>query len=59
MYGATTLKSYDVAFTQNRSGAQGRFRHLTYFIDSREDVLQAADVFVEKARSSRPALISI
>jgi catechol 2,3 dioxygenase len=44
---ATTLKSYDVAFTQDRGGAQGRFHHLTYFMDSREDVLRAADVFVE------------
>jgi len=47
MYGSTTLKSYDVTFTQNHSGAQGRFHHLTYFIDSREDVLRGADVFVE------------
>lgn len=44
---ATTLKSYDVAFTKDHSGARGRFHHLTYFMDSREDVLRAADILVE------------
>jgi catechol 2,3-dioxygenase len=42
-----TLKSYDVAFTKDHSGARGRFHHLTYAMDSREDVLRAADVLVE------------
>jgi catechol 2,3-dioxygenase len=44
---ATTLKSYDVAFTKDHGGARGRFHHLTYFMDSREDVLRAADILVE------------
>ncbi|MGA8152652.1 MAG: catechol 2,3-dioxygenase [Terriglobales bacterium] len=44
---ATTLKSYDVAFTRDHSPAHGRFHHLTYFMDSREDVLRAADILVE------------
>jgi catechol 2,3-dioxygenase len=44
---ATTLKSYDVAFTRDHFGARGRFHHLTYFMDSREDVLRAADILVE------------
>jgi catechol 2,3-dioxygenase len=44
---ATTLKSYDVAFTKDHSGTRGRFHHLTYFMDSREDVLRAADILVE------------
>jgi catechol 2,3-dioxygenase len=44
---ATTIKSYDVAFTKDHSGAHARFHHLTYFMDSREDVLRAADILVE------------
>jgi catechol 2,3-dioxygenase len=44
---ATTLKSYDVAITKDHSGAHGRFHHFTYFMDSREDVLRAADILVE------------
>lgn len=44
---ATTLKSYDVAFTKDRSASRGRFHHLTYFMDSREDVLRAADILLE------------
>jgi len=32
---------------QDHSGAHGRFHHLTYFMDSREDVLRAADILVE------------
>jgi catechol 2,3-dioxygenase len=41
---STTNKSYDVAITHDRSGASGRLHHLTYMMDSREDVLRAADV---------------
>jgi catechol 2,3-dioxygenase len=41
---SATNKSYDVAITQDQSGAMGRFHHLTYMMDSREDVLRAADV---------------
>lgn len=44
---SSTFKSYDLAFTHDRSGAKGRFHHLTYFMDSREEVLKAADVLVE------------
>jgi catechol 2,3-dioxygenase len=43
-----TNKSYDVAITKDAKGARGRFHHLTYHIDSREDVLRAADVLVER-----------
>lgn len=41
---AATNKSYDVAMTQDLSGASGRLHHLTYMMDSREDVLRAADI---------------
>jgi catechol 2,3 dioxygenase len=43
-----TNKSYDLAITKDAKGARGRFHHLTYHIDSREDVLRAADVLVER-----------
>src|SRR5262245_33801685 len=31
---SATNKSYDLAITKDRSGARGRFHHLTYFVDS-------------------------
>ncbi len=43
-----TNKSYDLAITQDKLGARGRLHHITYFMDSREDVLRAADVLVER-----------
>lgn len=43
----TTNKTYDVAFTADHYGAHGRFHHVTYAVDCREDVLRAADVFLE------------
>jgi catechol 2,3-dioxygenase len=42
-----TNKTYDVAFTADHYGASGRFHHLTYVVDSREEVLRAADIFLE------------
>jgi catechol 2,3-dioxygenase len=44
---AATFKSYDIAFTKDHSKAHGRFHHLTYAMDSREDVLHAADILTE------------
>lgn len=44
---AATMKSYDIAFTRDRSRVRGRFHHLTYAMDCREDVLRAADVLTE------------
>jgi len=41
---SATNKSYDVAITKDRSDARGRLHHFTYAMDSREDVLRAADV---------------
>jgi catechol 2,3-dioxygenase len=43
----TTNKSYDMAFTADHYGARGRFHHVTYAVDCREDVLRAADIFLE------------
>jgi catechol 2,3-dioxygenase len=43
----TTNKTYDIAFTLDHTGVAGRFHHVTYALDSREDILRAADVFLE------------
>jgi catechol 2,3 dioxygenase len=40
-------KSYDVAYTRDYAGGHGRFHHITYAVDQREHVLEAADVFLE------------
>jgi catechol 2,3-dioxygenase len=40
-------KSYDVAYTRDSTGTPGRFHHVTYALDQREHVLQAADFFLE------------
>jgi len=45
---SATNKSYDMAFTKDKSKAHGRFHHLTYRMDSREDVLRAADILTER-----------
>jgi len=40
-------KSYDVAYTRDAAGGRARFHHVTYALDQREQVLQAADIFLE------------
>jgi catechol 2,3-dioxygenase len=40
-------KSYDVAFTRDGTDSRGRFHHVTYAVDQREHILQAADIFLE------------
>jgi catechol 2,3-dioxygenase len=40
-------KSYDFAYTRDHTGTRGRFHHVTYAVDCREDVLRAADIFLE------------
>lgn len=40
-------KTYDVAFTADHYGAYGRFHHVTFALDSREEILRAADIFLE------------
>ncbi len=41
-------KSYDLAVTQDHTkGIEGRFHHLTYAVNSREEVLIAADIALE------------
>jgi len=40
-------KSYDVAIAEDHYGAHGRLHHVTYAVDSREEVLRAADICLE------------
>ena len=47
MWLTCTNKSYDFAYTREAHGVSGRFHHVTYALDSREDILRAADVFLE------------
>lgn len=47
MWLTATNKSYDFAFTKEAHGVGGRFHHVTFALDSREAVLQAADTFLE------------
>ena len=47
MWLTCTNKSYDIAYSRDHHGARGRFHHLTYALDSREEILRAADIFLE------------
>ena len=47
MWLTATNKTYDLAYTRDATGTKGRFHHITYALNSREDVLRAADVFLE------------
>ncbi len=40
-------KSYDIAYTRDATPNLGRFHHMTYAVDQREHVLEAADFFLE------------
>ena len=44
-----TNKSYDIAVTKDATRSHGRLHHLTYFMESREDVLKMADILRESA----------
>lgn len=35
------------AYTRDLTGSRGRFHHITYALDSREEILRAADIFLE------------
>jgi len=43
----TNNKGYEVAITEDQTGARGRFHHVCYAVDSREEVLRAADICLE------------
>jgi catechol 2,3-dioxygenase len=40
-------KTYDLACTEEQGGGSGRLHHVTYATDTREDILRAADLFLE------------
>lgn len=40
-------KSYDLACTEEHGKGHGRLHHVTYATDQREDILRAADIFLE------------
>jgi catechol 2,3-dioxygenase len=42
-----TDKSYDLVYTNDWSGSSGRLHHVAFATDTREDILRAADVFLE------------
>lgn len=44
---AVNNKSYDLAITADHTGTSGRLHHMTYAVDSREDVLKAADICLD------------
>ena len=43
----TNNKSYDLACTEEHGGGAGRFHHVTYATDQRDEVIRAADIFLE------------
>ena len=44
---ASNQKSYEIVYTRDATGTRGRFHHLAYLVDEREDVLRAADICLE------------
>jgi len=40
-------KGYDLACTEEHGGGEGRLHHVTYATDQREDIIRAADIFLE------------
>jgi catechol 2,3-dioxygenase len=40
-------KGYDLACTEEHGGGRGRLHHVTYATDTREEILRAADIFLE------------
>ncbi|MDD7972423.1 VOC family protein [Roseinatronobacter alkalisoli] len=40
-------KTYDLACTEEHGGGHARLHHLTYATDQREDILRAADIFLQ------------
>lgn len=42
-----TNKSYDIAIVADHTGHHGRLHHITFAVDSREDVLKVADICLD------------
>jgi catechol 2,3-dioxygenase len=41
-------KGYDVVYTNDRTGTRGRLHHVAFAVDQREDILRAADLYLER-----------
>jgi catechol 2,3-dioxygenase len=44
---AANSKSYELVLVKDAKGARGRYHHLDYHMETRDDVLRAADILVE------------
>ncbi len=44
---SVTPLSHDIAYVRDFTGAKGRLHHIAYWLDSREEVLRAADILTE------------
>lgn len=44
---SVTPLTHDISFTLDGTGANGRLHHLAFWVDNREDLLRAADIFME------------
>ncbi|MFA8385184.1 MAG: VOC family protein [Pelagibaca sp.] len=42
-------KTYDLACTEEHGRGENRLHHVTYAVDQREDILRAADIFLENS----------
>jgi catechol 2,3-dioxygenase len=42
-----TDKSYDIVYTEDRTGSRGRLHHIAFATDTREDILRAADLCLD------------
>ncbi|MFB4311594.1 catechol 2,3-dioxygenase [Actinomadura sp. GTD37] len=42
-----TNKSYDLVYTRDWTGTRGRLHHIAFATDTREDILRAADIFLD------------
>lgn len=43
-----TNKGYDVVYTRDRTGTRGRLHHIAFAVDTRSDILRAADIAVDQ-----------
>jgi catechol 2,3-dioxygenase len=44
---SVTPLTHDIAYTLDATRARGRLHHIAYYTDNREDILRAADIFLE------------
>lgn len=44
---SVTPLTHDIAYVRDFTGARGRLHHIAYWLDSREEVLRAADILTE------------